>query len=61
MDAAPASRRSVGLSAARRGRSRGLSSDQRGQRRAVILEFYTTVPVTGRHPGDCLWNIRPLS
>jgi hypothetical protein len=48
MDAAPASRRSVELSAAPRGRSRGLSSDHRGTRRAVMVEFYTTARVTGR-------------
>jgi len=51
MDAAPASRRSVELSAIRRGRSRGLTSDHRGTRRAVMIEFYTTMRVTGRCPG----------
>jgi hypothetical protein len=51
MDAAPASRRSVELSAIRRGRSRGLTSDHRGTRRAVMIEFYTTMRVTGRRPG----------
>ena len=47
MDAAAASRRSVELSAALRGRSRGLTSDHRGTRRAVMVEFYTTVRVIG--------------
>jgi hypothetical protein len=51
MDAAAANRRSVELSAARRGRSRGLTSDHRGTRRALMVEFYTTVRVTGRRPG----------
>lgn len=48
MDAAPASRRSVELSAIRRGRSRGLTSDHCGTRRAVMIEFYTTMRVIGR-------------
>ena len=51
MDAAPASRRSVESSAIRRGRRRGLTSDHRGTRRAVMIEFYTTILVTGRCPG----------
>ena len=51
MDAAPASRRSVELSAIRRGRRRGLTSDHRGTRRAVMIEFYTTMRVTGRCAG----------
>ena len=50
MEAAAANRRSVELSAARRGRSRGLTSDHRGTRRAVMVEFYTTVGVTGSAP-----------
>src|SRR6187200_2049385 len=48
MDAAPASRRAVELSAVCRGWSKGLTSDHRGTRRAVMVEFYTTVRVTGR-------------
>jgi hypothetical protein len=43
MDAALASRRSVELSVVRRGRSSGFTSDHRGTRRAVMVEFYTTV------------------
>ena len=50
MDAAAASRRSIELSAAGRGRSKGLTSDHRGMRRAVMVEFYTTVRATGRRP-----------
>jgi hypothetical protein len=56
MDAAPASRPSVVLSAIRRGRSRGLTSDHRGTRRAVMIEFYTTVRVTGR----CSHSLDPV-
>jgi len=39
------------LSAVRRGRSSGLTSDHRSTRRAVMIEFYTKVRVTGRRPG----------
>jgi DnaK suppressor protein len=42
MEATPASRRSVGLSGTRRGRSSGFSSDQDGRWRAGIFVFYTT-------------------
>ena len=51
MHAAPASRRSVELNAKWRGRRRGLTSDHRGTRRAVMIEFYTTMRATGRRPG----------
>jgi hypothetical protein len=56
MDAAPASRRSVELSAMRRGWSKGLTSDHRGTRRAVMIEFYTTVG-QWQAPGSCLRSL----
>ena len=50
MDATPANRLSVGFRVEDRRWSRLSSPDHRGTRRVVMVEFYTTVHITGPPP-----------